>query len=300
MSRPLRLHAPGLLHHVFARGNEKGCIFADDEDYTSFLSLLTNAVSRFGARCVAYCLLWNHYHLLLVPNDHPVSRLLQQLNSAYCQRFNRRHHRVGHLLQGRFGCRIVEDGAYARTVLRYLALNPTAAGLAARPEEWAWSSYRVALGFEQQPDFLSVEDIWAAFGTSDCAVGRARLSDFVAAGLQDVFSNPLLHGSGRLAEHVAAQLAPHQATRDFVCAARFAARSSLGSILEGCVDRHSLEDAVRVAFDQHAYTLAEIAAVVSRDPSVVSRWIRQSKLRQSPLLAGRPSSTEDNLARNKI
>ena len=113
MSRPLRLHVPGLLHHVFARGNEKACIYADDQDYESFLELLARTLPRFDVRCVAYCLVWNHYHLLLVPNEHPISRLLQQLNSAYCQRFNRRHHRVGHVLQGRYGCRIVEDGAYA-------------------------------------------------------------------------------------------------------------------------------------------------------------------------------------------
>src|SRR4029453_19376436 len=126
MSRPLRLHVPGLLHHVFARGNEKACIYADDQDYESFLDLLARTLPRFDVRCVAYCLVWNHYHLLPVPNEHPISRLLQQLNSAYCQRFNRRHHRVGHVLQGRYGCRLVEDGGYARTVLRYLALNPVA------------------------------------------------------------------------------------------------------------------------------------------------------------------------------
>jgi putative transposase len=73
---------PGLLHHVFARGSEKTCIYADDHDYHSFLELLATTLSRFGVRCAAYCLLWNHYHLLLVPNEHGVSRLLQQLNSA--------------------------------------------------------------------------------------------------------------------------------------------------------------------------------------------------------------------------
>ena len=173
MSRPLRLHAPGLLHHVFARGNEKACIFADDRDHTSFLELLADSLPRFATRCAAYCLLWNHYHLLLVPNEHRVSRLLQQLNSTYCQGFNRRHNRVGHVLQGRFGCRIVEDGAYARTVLRYLALNPVAAGRAATAEDWPWSSYRFVLGRAECPTFLSLQDTWNAFATSDGSEGRS-------------------------------------------------------------------------------------------------------------------------------
>ena len=288
MSRPLRLHAPGLLHHIFARGNEKACIFADDNDYASFLELLADTLPRFDTRCVAYCLLWNHYHLLLVPNEHRVSLLLQQLNSTYCQRFNRRHNRVGHVLQGRFGCRIVEDGAYARTVLRYLALNPVAAGRTPNAEDWPWSSYRFVVGRAECPGYLSLQDTWNAFGTSECAEGRDRLRQFVAAGVEDVFYNPILHGWTRLAERVADQLEPHQGTRDYVYAARFAARPTLGSLLDGCLDRPALQDAAHAAFHRHAYTLAEIAAAVSRDPSVVSRWIQQSKLRQSSGVAGCP------------
>jgi putative transposase len=281
MTRPLRLHAPGLLHHVFARGNDKACIFADDDDYSCFLKLLADALARFSARCVAYCLLWNHYHLLLVPAEHRVSRLLQQLNSAYCQRFNRRHNRVGHVLQGRYGCRIVEDGDYARTVIRYLALNPVAAGRTARAEDWPWSSYRFVLGLETCPDFLSLPDTWSAFGTAECAVGRTRLAHFVATGPRDEFTNPLLFGSSRQAEQLGDRLTPHQQTLDYVYAARYAARPTLGSLLDGCVEREAWQDAAHAAFHRHAYTLAEIATAVGRDPSVVCRWIQESTLRRS-------------------
>ena len=297
MSRPLRLHVPGLLHHVFARGNEKACIFVDDEDYCSFLELFAAALTRFGVRCVAYCLLWNHYHVLLVPGAQPISRLQHQLGSAYAQRFNRRHQRVGHLLQGRFGCRIVEDGAYARTVLRYLALNPVAAGRVPRPEDWRWSSYRFAAGLADTPEFLSLDDIWAAFGTTEAEAGRERFTQFVAAGLLDTFDNPILHGTADLRRRLAPELAPYEAARDHVCAARFAARPSLGSLLEGCLDRRALEEAAHAAFHRHAYTLAEIAAVVNRDPSVVSRWIQHAARRAAPRTA---SSREDIRARNKI
>jgi REP element-mobilizing transposase RayT len=280
MSRPLRLHAPGLFHHVYARGDNKARIFEDETDYSAFLRLLKYTLNRFLVRCVAYCLLSNHYHLLLVPTEHRISRLMQQLNSVYCQRFNRRHNRVGHVLQGRFGCRIVEDGAYARTVLRYLALNPVAAGIAKDPEEWRWSSYRLALGLEEAPDFLSVQDVWTAFETSNCLLGRVRLAQFVGAGQQELFANPVFHGSELLAERLAPDLVPHHATRDYVYAARFAARTSLASLLDGCVDPVAIEDAVHDAFHQHAYTLAEIASVVKRDPSVVCRWIQRSQRRR--------------------
>jgi REP element-mobilizing transposase RayT len=152
MARPLRVYAPGLLHHVFARGNNKQCVFDDDDDHSAFLELLGTTLSRFEVEAAAYCLLWNHYHLLLVPHDETaISRAMQQLNSTYCQRFNRRHGRVGHVLQGRFGSRVIEDGAYARTALRYLALNPVAAGQSRQPEDWPMSSYRAALGLDAAP-----------------------------------------------------------------------------------------------------------------------------------------------------
>jgi hypothetical protein len=235
---------------------------------------------------------------VLVPDAHPVSRLLQQLNSTYCQRFNRRHNRVGHLLQGRFGCRIVEDGAYARTVLRYLALNPVAAGRVATPEEWRWSSYRFAIGDDTIPDFLSCEYMWAAFGTSDVAVAQARFSEFVRAGVQDVFPNPLLHGSEGLADTQAPKLAPHKSTRDYVYAHRCAARPTLGTLLDGRVGPQ-LEVAMALAFDRHAYTLSEIAGAVGCDPSTVSRRIQRTRGRK-PSAAALSSPVEDNSARNKI
>ena len=282
MSRPLRLHAPGLLYHIVARGNDKGCIFPGNADCETFLELLATTLARFGVSCAAYCLLWNHYHLLLVPREHPVSRLMQQLNSTYCQGFNRRHNHVGHVLQGRFGSRIIEDGAYARTALRYIALNPVAAGRAKCPEEWRWSSYRSAIGLEDAPEFLSLGHVWSAFGTSDGAVGRARFADFVLAGLQEEFVNPLLHGSDRLAARLAPELEPHRANRDFVYPYRFAARLSLTTLLEGCIDRVDLEDAAHAAFYRHGYTLAELGSALSRDPSTVCRWIQQAAARQLP------------------
>lgn len=298
MSRPLRLHVPGLLHHIFARGNDRARIFADDEDYDAFLELLAKALARFAVRCAAYCLMDNHYHLLLVPTAHALSRPLQQLNSSYCQRFNRRHGRVGHVLQGRFGCRIVEDGTYARTVLRYLALNPVAAGCVAAPEEWKWSSYRAALGLSPAPEFLSLADVWDTFATSENVVGRERLAECVRAGVEEVFENPLLHGSAVVAERVALLLSPHQATRDYPASYRFAARPTLGSLFEGRMgDRLRLQDAAFEAFYHHAYTLAEIGAVLSRHPSVVCRWIRRAEVRRGPVAV---PSAEDELAKNKI
>ena len=280
MSRPLRVHVPGVLLHVFARGTNRESLFNDDQDRRSFVEILKPTLLRFGVDCVFYCLLGNHYHALVVPHREPISRLMQQLNSAYCQGFNRRHGRVGHVLQGRFGSRLVQDGDYARTALRYIALNAVAAGLVKAPEDWKWSSYRAVLGLEKTAEFLSVHYIWSAFGTSDPDVGRARFAEFVRAGVQEEsFANPLLHGGDRLAGCVAPKIEPHQSNRDFVYAERFATRLTLGALLEGCIDQVSLEDAAHSAFHRHGYTLATIANRVGRDPSTVCRWIKRAAAR---------------------
>ena len=281
MARPLRVFAPGLLHHVFARGDDKRPIFEDDVDYLAFLARLATTLTRFGVDAVGYCLLWNHYHLLLVPHHTTaISRMMQQLNSAYCRRFNRRHGRVGHVLQGRFGCRIAEDGSYVRSLVRYVALNPVAAGQVVRPEDWPWSGYRAALGLDTTPDYLSLRYVWSAFGTPDAEKGRSRLAAFVAAGVDETFSNSLLHGSVRLNARMAPALEIHAANHDFTCEQRFAARPPLGTILDGCTDRTSVDTAADLAFSRHGYTLAELGRALSRDPSTVCRWIQRARARR--------------------
>ena len=280
MSRPLRIHAPGLLHHVVSRGNDKDCIFTDDEDHESFLADLTEALERFDAHCAGYCLLSNHYHLLIVPREFPLWRVMHRVNSIFFRRFNRRHHRVGPRLQGRYRGNIIEDGCYARNALRYVALNPVAAGLSPRPEDWRWSSYRAAVGLTPAPKLLSTAYSWRAFGTSDPDTGRARFAHFVSAGLPDDFTDRLLYGSDRLAALMAPALEPQRDNRDFVYAHRFAARPTLSELFRGCNSRLRKQDAAWMAFRHHGYTLAEIGSVLHRDPSTVSRWVKYAAARR--------------------
>jgi REP element-mobilizing transposase RayT len=282
MARPLRLHVPGVACHVFARGNAKQCIFEDDVDYREFLERLARAIDRFGVDCLAYCLLWNHYHLLLVPREQPLSRAMQNLNSAYCGWFNRRHGRVGHVLQGRYGSRLIDDDSYMLAALRYIALNPVQAGQVARPEDWPWSSYRSVIGLEQVPPFLAAAKIWRAVNAPDEITGRQRFVEFVSAGEAglDVLTT-LLFGGEKLVRTVDAMLVPVRFTADFVHAERFATRPPLAQIFDGAVTLEQLQDAARVAFSRHAYTLREIGETVHRSTSTAWLWVRRSQARIS-------------------
>ena len=108
MARPLRLEFPGAIYHITSRGNAREDIFVDDRDREVFLSVLTDTVDRYNWLCHAYCLMDNHYHLLIETPDPTLSLGMRQLNGVYTQAFNRMHHRVGHIFQGRYKSILVE------------------------------------------------------------------------------------------------------------------------------------------------------------------------------------------------
>ncbi len=164
MTRPLRLEFAGAVWHVTSRGNERRKIFRDDPDRDRFVSILGRTVSLFGWRLHAYVLMGNHYHLLVETPEPTLSRGMRQLNGLYTQAFNRRHRRVGHLLQGRFKGILIERESHLLELGRYVVLNPVRAGLVRRPDAWAWSSYRVTAGLKPAPLWLRTDETLEAFG----------------------------------------------------------------------------------------------------------------------------------------
>jgi putative transposase len=153
MARPLRLPFPGGIYHVTARGNDRQTIFKGDSDCSLFLIVLATVVARYRVRCHAYCLMSNHYHVLLQTPEGNLSAAMRQLNGVYTQRFNRSHERCGHVLQGRFGAQLVDGQAYLLEVCRYIVLNPVRAGLVSHPRDWRWSSSSRPPGKERYQGF---------------------------------------------------------------------------------------------------------------------------------------------------
>ncbi len=154
MARPLRLEYPGAVYHVTSRGNARQDIVVDDRDRTLFLETLAHVIDRFDWRRHAYCLMDNHYHLLIETPQPNLSRGMRQLNGTYTQAINRRHHRVGHLFQGRFTAILVEKEAHLLELCRYVVLNPVRAKLVSHPRLWVWSSYRDTAGERIAPAWL--------------------------------------------------------------------------------------------------------------------------------------------------
>ena len=135
MSRPLRIEFPGAIYHVTSRGDRREPIFDDDQDREAFLDVVGTALERFDACALAYCLMGNHYHLVLHTRSANLSRLMRQINGVYTQTYNRRHRKVGHLFQGRFKAILVDENAYLLEVCRYVDLNPVRARMVPHPAD---------------------------------------------------------------------------------------------------------------------------------------------------------------------
>ena len=282
MARPLRIHVPNTPYHLMSRGTGKQCIFEDETDHLRFLELLGEMVEKFKVACLGYCLLWNHYHLMVVPTLHSVSRFMHGLNSTYCQWFNRRHGRWGHVLGGRFKGPIVDSHCYLLRGLRYIALNPVASEHVRRPEDFRWSSYRAVIGLETAPAFLTCDRLWTTLDTDDPGLGRERFRVFVeAASVGEgwaALNKELFFGDAATIGRLDPLLMPHRKNPDYTRLQRFATRPPLDDVLDVPEGRARLDEAVRVAFCEHAYTLGAIGVRLGRPPGTIWNWVKRARL----------------------
>lgn len=278
MARPLRLQVPGGAYHVMARGNARQDIFLDDGDRRRFLAILRSVVERLNVLCHAYCLMGNHYHLLLETPDANLSLAMRQLNGVYAQSFNRRYGRVGHLFQGRFTSRLVERETYLLAVSRYIVLNPVRADLVPSPADWTWSSYRAHAGYIEPPGFLTVDWLLTRFDTTDRHTAQQTYRKFVDEGSKDpepTFDDKPILGSESFVASFRDELRGSASLKDVPRVQRFAARPTLRQIFAGCKDRRDRNVRIRKAHIDHGYTMTRIADHLKLHVMTVSRAVRE-------------------------
>lgn len=275
MVRPLRLEYAGAIYHVFARGNRREPIYLDDQDFAGFVNLLGEVCARFNWVVHAYCLMTNHYHLLVETPDANLSRGMRQLNGEYTQRFNRRHQRVGHVFQGRYKAIIVQRGEYLLELTRYVVLNPVRARMVSDAGEWAWSSYNAQIAREPAPSWLDVEWLLGQFGTCRSEAVH-RYVQFVAAGVAR--ESPLTGVRGQLylgdeafGERLRS-IAENRKLREISKAQRRPLAQSLGEYARNCRSR---DEAMASAYRSGAYLMREIADYFGVHYMTVSRAVRR-------------------------
>jgi len=167
MARPLRIQFPGAFYHITARGNEKKDIFRNNRDRERFLSYLASSSERYGAIVHAYCLMDNHYHLILQTPQANLSQIMQHINGAYTIYFNIKRKRVGHLFQGRYKAILVDQNEYAQELSCYVHLNPFRSKIVKDPKDYPWSSYPYYIGLRKEPRWLTTKYILSYFGNQD-------------------------------------------------------------------------------------------------------------------------------------
>jgi REP element-mobilizing transposase RayT len=164
MTRPLRIEYPGAFYHVINRGNAGEKIFKSKRDKEKFLEYLEKAVERFSIIIHTYCLMDNHYHLLMETSQPNLSVATQWINVSYAVYFNRKRQRSGHLFQGRFKAILIDADEYLKQISRYIHLNPVRAKIAEAPADYQWSSHRAFIGVEKPPHWLETKWLLSQFG----------------------------------------------------------------------------------------------------------------------------------------
>lgn len=182
MARPLRIEYPGAWYHVMNRGLSRRTIFSDDDQRRHFLSLLADASERFDADWHAYCLMGNHYHLLLRTPAGNLQRVMRHVNGVYTQYYNRAEGRDGPLFRGRYKAVLVDAEAYWRQLSRYIHRNPLEAGLVKALARYRWSSYPTYIGEARCPGWLNCAYILGALARRNA---RARYRAYVESDRED-------------------------------------------------------------------------------------------------------------------
>ena len=265
----------------------------EDEDRLSFLDILAEVIKRYRFLCYAYCLMDNHYHLLIETQEGNLSRGMRQLNGVYTQAFNRRHGRSGHLFQGRYKSILVEKESYLLEVARYIVLNPVRAGLVRSPGRWRWSSYRATAGLEEPPPFLEVGWLLSQF---DRRPERARVMyrRFVAQGkgveLWSELKGGVILGEEGFVERLRPLLVERKGEYEVPRRERLTARPTLEELFAGAEDKKERDARIYNAVIEHGYRLVEVGDYLGLHYSTVSRIVGKQKVKSK---AASPTPSED-------
>ena len=190
MARPLRITFPGAFYHVTSRGNERKAVFKSKRAREKFLDYLESATLRYDACIHAYCLMDNHYHLLMETPSGNLPQIMRHINGAYTTFFNVRRDRSGHLFQGRYKAILVEIDEYAKELSRYIHLNPVRAKMVETPEEYSWSSYQSYIGKQKPAEWLYRDFILGYFG-KNISNAQKGYQEFVNALAFQEYDSPL-------------------------------------------------------------------------------------------------------------
>ncbi|MDP2318507.1 MAG: transposase [Acidobacteriota bacterium] len=279
MARRPRLQLKGAIYHVMSRGNRKSPIYDDAIDHRQFLDIVDIAAERYEVRVLADVEMNNHYHLVVDTPRGNLSAAMRYINGVYTQHVNRRHRRIGHVFGGRFVSRLVGDDVYLRTVVKYVAMNPVAAGLVTDPGDWAWSSYRATAGLAKPRSFLHLDWMEWVFECERRATAQSRYRSFVGSptiGNESLGADVL--GSAAFGLSVRTHIGESMAHVSLPRGYRSLAQPSLNELFKDVgFSRSNRDSVIRRAHVIHGYQLSDIARFLGMHPNSMSKILRRLK-----------------------
>jgi REP element-mobilizing transposase RayT len=286
MSRQLRIEYPGALYHVTARGNCRSDIFKDSDDRSHFLDILADTIVQFRIVCHAYCLMSNHYHLLIETPEGNLSAGMHRLNSVYASYFNWKNERVGHLFQGRFNAVLVQKESYLLELCRYILMNPVRAGVVTSPEQYRWSSYRetVSRGIGAHI-FLTTDWILRQFD-EDPELARRKFSSFVSNGSPSSFPKDKIKGDIVIGDidfisSITDRIETGKLSNDIKRKNQLPFRTSLNELFgePKLLNKEYRDKLIIEACTHLGYTHIEVARYLSMNRKTVSRVLKRTRIR---------------------
>ena len=277
MARPLRIEFPGGLFHVTSRGDRREAIFLDDADRQAWLTLFGQVCERFNWVCHAYCLMDNHFHIVVETVDGNLSAGMRQLNGVYTQTHNRTHGRVGHVFQGRFKTIIVQRETCLLELSRYVVLNPVRAHMCATPEQWPWSSYHATVGAGVAPQWLHTGWLLSQFGQQRRTAITAYVNHVRAGvGLPSVWDSlqdQLYLGDAAFAQKLALDVKTKSGHTEIPRAQRRVGAPPL-AVFVAMPDRNL---AITQAYATGVYSLKDIADAFGLHYATISRVVKRAQ-----------------------
>ncbi len=275
MARPLRIEFAGALYHITSHGNAQGEIFLNNADRIKFLDILSQAVIRYDWYCHAYCLMDNHYHLLIETGTPTLSKGMKYLNGSYTQSFNRLHQLFGHVFQGRYKAILVDKESYLLELSRYIVLNPVRALMVRSAKEWRWSSYRATAGQTEAHPCLTIDLVLSLLGKRR-RKAQENYRAFVVEGRNqpspwERLKNQIYLGSDQFVEDVQSKLDPDQSLKDIPRKQKRAAQRPLSDYAKKGVERNS---AMAQAYLSGYYTLEQVGEYFGCSYATVSRAVK--------------------------
>lgn len=276
MARPLRIEFAGALYHITSRGNQREAIYRSDNDRETWLDVFAEVCRRFNWVCHAYCLMDNHYHLLVETPEGNLSLGMRQLNGVYTQRFNRCHGRVGHVFQGRYKAILVDKDSYLLELARYIVLNPVRASMVRVAKDWRWSSYRATAGGVTAPPWLQTNWILSAFA-SRRKLACERYRQFVSEGKGqpspwEQLRNQVFLGDEDFVTDMQALIDPGQSLEEVPLGQK---RQVAKPLVDYQKQYPSRDEAIYAAYRSGGYKMAELARYFGLHYSSVSKIIRR-------------------------